>query len=283
MTDLDSRKILVGTLCSGENEFEECLSAIKKQTYTNIDHLIISNLPQHEAHRKLYETFLENKEKYELLIKVDADTVIYSDRLFENIVKRFEQNTWLNVMNIAVDDFFTGLSIPAGIQIYRNTVSFNFAKETAFPDIPEKTKDEYYYDKTELAPAAMHCKNPSKHQAFHYGVHRGIKSIQRIHSTSHWALLKSVWQNFRKTGDVRMGLAILGAELVYAGKFDKLDADYTNPKMSTLLAYYEPMNAKMIKFQIRKLRFLHWGYLPDNLRRQVIRNKRKIFFRDDYR
>jgi len=274
-------KILVGTLYSGENEFEECVNAIKQQTHPDFDHIIIQGLPQHQAHRELYETFLAQKDTYDLLIKVDADTVIKSSNLFEDIELKITENPWLEVMNIGVDDFFTARMIPAGIQVYRNTVTWNFDKETAFPDIPDNPADKYYYDKSELAPAAVHCKNPSKYQAFHYGVHRGIKSLQKIHSTSHWNLLKSVWHNFLKTRDVRIGLAVLGAELVYAGKFNKLDADYTNPKMKYLLEKYDAMNSAQIEREIISLRRRHWGFLPDDLRRRWLRYLRGLFFTDD--
>jgi hypothetical protein len=38
------KKIFIGTLYSGEEEFEECCSIIKKQKDVNIEHFIIKNL-----------------------------------------------------------------------------------------------------------------------------------------------------------------------------------------------------------------------------------------------
>lgn len=267
-------KLLVGTLYCGENEYEECVAAIQSQSYTNFDHMTIANLPELEAHYKLYKNFIDNAEQYQLLIKIDADTVINSDLLFEKIVKKFSENAWLEVMNIGVLDFFTEEIIPAGIQIYRNTVRWDFNKDTVFPDIPIMDKNRYQYDKTELAPAATHCKNPSIPQAFHYGVHRGIKSIQKIHSTSHWAMLQKVWKNFLRIGDRRIGIAVLGAELVYAGKFGREDQNYTNPNMDQVLQKYQDMSSHEIKREVQRLRFLHWGFFPKDWRRKVIRQIR---------
>ena len=264
-------KILVGTLYSGENEYDDCKAAIQKQTFQAFDHLLIENLPELEAHNKLYKTFIDKKDQYELLVKVDADTVLISDRLFERIVEKFAKNRKLEVLNIGVQDFFTNEMIAAGIQIYRNTVRWDFNKDTLFPDIPIMKKEAFRFDKTDLAPAAIHCKNPSIEQAFHYGVHRGLKSIQRDYSTTHWALLGKVWENFLRTGDKRIGLAVLGAELVYAGKFSREDQNYTNPQMVLVLKKYETMNARDIKREITKLRWLHWGWLPKDWRRMVIR------------
>jgi len=264
-------KVLVGTLYSGESEFDECVAAIRGQTFKDFDHVIIKDLPQIEAHHVLYKSFLRKATEYGLLIKVDADTVITSDYLFEGIVEKFFRNDWLDVMNIGVTDFFTGSMIPAGIQVYRNTVRWDFETETLFPDIPESPKERHYYDTTELAPAALHIKNPSPYQAFHYGVHRGLKALARIHSTTHWENLNQVWRNFERTGDVRVGLAALGAELVYAGKLKKPDADYTNPKMKMVLAKYETMSNRDLAREIRRLSARNWGVLPGDLRRRTIR------------
>ncbi len=264
-------KLLVGTLYCGENEYEECVAAIRAQTFRNFDHITIENLPELEAHYSLYGHFLEHADQYDLLVKIDADVVLNSEDLFEGIVRKFSENPWLEVMNIGVDDFFTGEMIAAGIQVYRNTVRWDFSKDTVFPDVPIMDPERYLYDKTDLAPAAVHCKNPSPYQAFHYGVHRGLKSIQRKHSTSHWALLTKVWQNFLKVGDRRIGLAVLGAELVYAGEFGREDQNYTQPKMKEALNQYEGMDAQALENEIRRLRTLHWGFLPDDWRRRVLR------------
>lgn len=263
-------RFLVGTLYSGENEFEECLRSIKSQSNQDFDHLIISNLPEIEAHYKLYRTFLEKTKEYELLIKVDADCVLTSDQLFQGIVDKFKATPWLEVMNIGVLDFFTDEMIAAGIQIYRNTVKWKF-QDTLYPDIPILDLKKFQYDRSELAPAAWHCKNPSIPQAFHFGIHRGLKAIQRKHSVNHWRNLEKVRKNFKVKQDVRLGFAVLGAELVYAGIIEREDQNYTNTKMNQLLEKYQDFTLPGLNREIKKLRFLHWGFLPTDLRRRVIR------------
>lgn len=263
-------KIYVGTLYSGEYEFDECVASIQSQTYKNFDHFIFRDLPNKEAHVTLYKSFLEKAREYDILIKVDADMVLSSTALFENIVQKIHQNDWLDVLAIAVYDFFSGQLIN-GLNTYRNTVRWNFIEETMFVDIPEVAPDRYLYLDKELAPAAVHCKNPSTYQAFHYGVHRGLKSIQQTHSTTHWALLEKTWKNFQRTRNTRIGLAVLGAELVYAGRFKKSDVDYTNLKVRTVLEEYSPLDSDGLEREIRKMRLLNWGMLPGYLRRRVIR------------
>ena len=266
-------KLLIGTIYSGENELDECLKSIHAQRYTNYDHILIENLPKREAHHRLYKTFLEHAQEYELLVKVDADTVLISENLFEKIIERFSSEPSLEVLSIGLHDFYTD-TIINGLQVSRNTVRWDFSKNSIFTDIPIMDPKSYVFDTTLLSPAGEHSPNPSLPQAFHYGVHRGIKSIQKIHSTTHWATVQKVWSHFLETQDVRLGFAVLGAELVYAGTFNREDQDYTNPRMSEVLRTYEGMNAKQVKREIRRLRFLHWGFLPDELRRKVIRYKR---------
>ncbi len=267
-------KILVGTLFSGENEYAACLEAIRKQSFQNFEHMLIENLPELEAHNKLYRAFIDHAEEYELLIKVDADTVLLSEDLFARIVEKFAQNQWLEVMNIGVLDFFTDEMIPAGIQIYRNTVRWDFSKDTVFPDIPIMDPQRYLYDKTDLAPAATHCQDPSNLQAFHYGVHRGLKSIQKVHSTSHWKNLQKVWDHFVRSKDVRLGFAILGAELVYKGTFNREDQNYTNPNMDQVFDRYKDWSEERLVFRVLLLRSLNWGFLPAKWRQRILRQIR---------
>ena len=111
-------------------------------------------MPELEAHYQLYKTFLDHAQEYELLVKVDADTVLCSDELFSRLVETFAQDPFLEVLNIGVLDFFTDCMIPAGIQIYRNTAHWNFENDTVFPDVPIMDHERYRYDTTELAPAA---------------------------------------------------------------------------------------------------------------------------------
>jgi len=44
--------------------------------------------------------------------------------------------------------------------------------------------------------------------------------------------------------------------------------------MGEVLCTYKGMDAKQLEGEIRRLRFLHWGFLPDDLRRRVLRYKR---------
>lgn len=76
------------------------------------------------------------------------------------------------------------------------------------------------------------------------------------------------------TKDARIGLAVLGAELVYAGKFERSDVDYTNPRVQQELEQYEHLNSRSLQQEITKQRQKHWGFLPSDLRRRLLRKLR---------
>ncbi len=91
-----------------------------------------------------------------------------------------------------------------------------------FVDIPENAMQiNQIFDTDNLAPAAWHCKYPTPFHAFHYGVHRGMKSLQSGHGATHWELLDNTRENFKKSRNRLIGFAVLGAEFVYSGKFSR--------------------------------------------------------------
>lgn len=264
-------KVYVGTLYSGENEYDECLDSIHRQSYTNYEHFIFKNLPNKEAHSTLFSSFIQMANQFEVLIKVDADMVLTNELVFENIVKKMEENKWLDIFSIAVYDFFSDQLI-YGLNAYRNSLRWDTENELVFVDYPSGQYTTFADDKI-LAPAAIHCKNPSRFQAFHYGIHRGVKSIQPKNGSAHWAFLERARNNFQRGKDVRTGLAVLGAEMAYAGKFGIGDLDYTNPHIKDALERFSAWEAARIAREIKTLRLLNWGFLPGNLRRKLLISK----------
>ena len=206
-------RLFVGTLYTIENEYEECLQSIKSQTYRKYDHYIYKDLPNKEAHLTLFKSFLDQAANYDTLIKVDADMVLLKDTLFESIVRKLAENPQADILSIGVHDFFSDQMIWS-LNAYRNTVRWNINDENLFVDRPDVEANKYLFDDKDLAPAAIHCKNPSPYQAFHYGVHRALKVIQPGQSKkrsnyAHWNSLERTWLNFLRTKDIRLGFACL--------------------------------------------------------------------------
>lgn len=269
-------RIFVGTLYTIEAEFDECVAAIERQTYRNFEHFVFANLPKQKAHETLYRAFMERRHEFDLLAKIDADMVLADDRFFEKAVAKFEKIAWLDDLEIAVHDFFSEEPI-WGMHIYRNSVRWPEKQDGLFTDKRPIAEYNVVHDRSELAPAAFHCKNPSPFQSFHYGVHCGMKFVQpdrkkmRRDFVRHcWRLIERTRRHFLRTLDRRPGFAVLGAELVCRGGIRTRHLDNTDPFLREIFGQYENMSAREIGREIRRLAQRQFGFLPSALRGPVL-------------
>ena len=269
-------RIFVGTLYTIENEFEECVSSIRGQSYSDFEHFVLKNLPNKEAHDTLYRTFMERSDDFDLFVKVDADMVIGDGDLFAKIVAKFRNNEWLKDLEIAVYDFFSDHLI-WGMHTYRNTVRWQPNNENLFVDSCPVEPHERLHDDYELAPAAIHCKDPSPYQSFHCGVHRALKVIQpgKIEflegdSLYHWNNLQRTERKFSHARDRRIGFAVLGAELTFKGGIQPDHLDYSDPYLRELFKDYESLDAEQLEQKIKKVARGSFGFLPNSLRWKVL-------------
>jgi len=265
-------RILVGTLYTIENEFDECVAAIQSQTYRNFEHVVIKGLPNKEAHDTLYGSFMDRADEFDLMIKVDADMVIQSERLFSRIVQRFREENWLELLTIAVHDFFSDRLIN-GMHTYRNSVKWEVAPDVVFVDMSACTvpRERSVYDVRELAPAAIHCKNPSPFQSFHFGIHKGVKVVAARRQGSrrqlryHCDNIERTWEHFLRRGDPRLGFASIGAALALRGHFGPEDLDYSNPYASSVFERYRGLDSEELRGMAAQL-------LPSARRFEIMRD-----------
>jgi hypothetical protein len=254
-------KLLVGTLYSGENQFQECCTAIRAQNYQNYEHIIIENLTKKEAHDKLYTTFMSRSNEFDLLIKVDADMVIKKNDLFHNIVSEFKTDPILDLLLVAVHDYFTDRLV-IGMNIFRNTVRWIINDDHLFTDMKhiDNTIRKVKKDYTELAPAADHCNNPGPFQAFHFGFHRGMKAIR---GGTNWNILFDVIEHHKKNADIRLAYAIIGANAAFKKKYSVKNISYND---ITLKEYFNKVirhiPEKEINLMVNNSKLVHLYNLP---------------------
>ena len=270
-------RIFVATLYAGENEFEECVESINRQKGVTFEHVILKHLGNKEAADTLYKTFMERSAEFDLLIKIDADTVLVDDHLFSNISHKFRENDWLDLLEIPLHDFLSDQLI-WGLNSFRSTVKWKPAQENLFvDDFKPVPKNRWISDCKELAPAGIHCKNPSHLQAFHYGVYKGLKVIQpeigekvisKIHSNME--KIERTYAHFKRKRDIRLGFAVLGAELALKGNFQADHLDYSNPYMKHVFSRYANYAIPQIQSEIYRLRLTNWGLLSSRMRRRVL-------------
>jgi len=274
----NTMRILVGILHTIENEYDECIDSIRRQNHEAFEYFVLRGLPDREAHHTLYRTFMKRADEFDIFLKVDADMVIPSEHLFSGIARRFKECPCMDMLTVLVHDFFSDRLIK-GMHAFRSTVTWKCGEEMVFTDGGVNiTKEQKYTDSEELAPAAIHCKNPSGYQAFHYGLHRGVKVLEGFKRSIGWgggASLENIeltWRHFLRNGDARLGLAALGAEMGLAGQFRAEHLSHSNPYAREVCACYEQRRPAQIKRLVRCMRLKNWGYLPTRWRLRMLRD-----------
>lgn len=199
-------KIFVGTMYSGEGDWERCLAAVAGQKNVDFTHFLIQNLPEKEAHNMLWNAWRGAKANHQLFVKLDADVVLRDENTLASINECFE-NPRVTGMQPYVHDFFTDSKIHAGLTCFSTHVVFEDTKDDLMcdrgvdfnhdivlrsPNLPES-----------LDPAGYHCHHSTLLQAFHYGHHRALKN-----QTSTMIKVRAAWH--ANGHDKVRGMAILG-------------------------------------------------------------------------
>jgi hypothetical protein len=270
-------RIFVATLYSGENELNECKASVLRQTYRNHTHRVFKHLPNRSANAHLFMTFKELAGEYDLFVRLDADMVIARDDLFEGIVDTFKAQPQVKVLVIAVRDFISD-QLMIGLAAYRSNLAWpSEFREDLFTDAVLVQPGEILVDWDRLAPASYHCPNPSDLQCLHYGIQRALKVTQPrqqvkrpAEAKAHWETLERTWSHFLRTGDRRVGLACLGAELAFSGKFGVEHLDYSDPTLGETARRYEGMDGTRLERLLRRLRAMNFGMLPGRSRRSIL-------------
>lgn len=199
------KRIFVGTMFCGEGDLQQCLSAIHNQIDVDVEHMLISNLPEKEAHNRLWDAWRKRQNQFDLFVKIDADTVLRSSNVLRTVCNLMEANSNVTGIQAPLHDYFTDSHI-MGLNCFRNNVIF------------QDTQSELYCDRgvdvghnvvlrtnlpEELSPAALHCHYASEQQAFHFGLHRQLKNQNDI--------IAKVKKAYDKNHDKLRGLVLHGA------------------------------------------------------------------------
>lgn len=190
------RKVLIGTLYSGEKELQDCVKSVKSQTYKNIDHKIIRFLSNKEAHDTLYSNFSLLTEKYDYFIKLDADMVFRETNTVYKIVRYFEEHPTLDHLVLSVHDFYTDSSI-IGIHAFSNRCSWPNNHNSIFvdPDPLIIGKKEMYSCTDPSDNLVTHAFGQSNEDALSFGIHKASKIIQSNSQEYNYPQLLNHWSN----------------------------------------------------------------------------------------
>jgi hypothetical protein len=170
----------------------------------NIEHFIIKNLPELEAHNKLFDMWEKNKREYELFIKIDADTILHNEYCVSKILNEFKKNDNITGMQVKLLDYFTN-NLINGLNCFNKNVLFNTGKDKLFCDRVDSNHKIHLKNKeTEhLLPIGYHCKYPNDLQSFHFGLHRFLKNQKDI--------IMDVYKQYSIYQDKARFFALMGA------------------------------------------------------------------------
>lgn len=232
----DRPAVLVLTLFSGEAELERSIESLKDQTYRDWSQRVFEHLPNAEAHASLYRTIMAESENHDLFFKLDADMVLADDEVLADLVRVFEEHPELDHLVVAVNDWMTDSRI-IGAHLFSSRVRWEEHEESLYvdpdPDFPGR-KLVVDHPGRDLI---FHAGNPSELQAFHFGAHRALQASQvyrglrltRPHNSRvQWQYLERVWKHYRRSGDRRLGLAILAADLVFRKELPATANEYSD-------------------------------------------------------
>lgn len=225
-------RVLVVTLHSGEAEYERSVAAVAAQESVSVEHVVFSGLSNLEAHRRCYQAIEDRHGCFDIAVKVDADMVLRSPGVLRAIGEWFVDQPALDHAQLAIHDFYTDRAI-MGLQVFSPSARWGQLAESLFVDASPTVPGRRAVIWRPPLPIADHSPDPSPLQAFRFGVHRAQKAFQRdrrrvkgSQAREQWQTLVRTWEAFHETGEVRRGLAVFGADLVWRGEVDTSDGGY---------------------------------------------------------
>lgn len=216
-------RVFIGTMFAGEGDLQACIDSVRMQKNVDVKHHIISNLPEKEAHNKLWQAWRDAKHEQDMFVKLDADTMLAGSVILESFWTLMSSNPRITGIQAPLADFFTDGAIN-GLNCFHPRVTFNDTSSDLFcdrgidvdHDIVIKSKDV----PPELRPAGYHCYNASDEQAFHFGLHRMLKGQVDVISRVRLA--------YRRNPERKRGLALIGASM--ASNFSGGEFNYTDQR-----------------------------------------------------
>lgn len=255
MTDQRLPRFLVLTLHCGENEIDDCKASVARQNAVSAEQVVFSNLGNIEAHRTLYQEIMTRAGEFDFFLKLDADMVLSHDSALAEVAQYFAAHPGLDHLAVEVNDHFTG-SRMASVHTFSPRVTWPLsANQTLFVDPSPQIPGTRAVHPADIAPFVEHAPNPHPFQAFHFGVHRALKIVQRnqffksvFRMKAQIDVLSDLERHYDATGRETLGIALMGATMVLRGEIHQDSGDKDS---ATVRAGFETV-ARMSAQDIRR-------------------------------
>lgn len=194
----------MGTLYSNESEFAESRGSLLKQENCFVTQYLIKDLREYDAHNLLWKLFNHRACSYDLIVKVDADTILKRNNIFQDVYTKLQEKK-LDGVQLSLFDYFSQSSIN-GMGFFLPHVKFTPSKSRLFADRAVNRKVFNIGKNQNIGideDIGFHCRYPSVEQSYRYGFHRWRKK--------QYGLMGSVIENWIREQDTARGWALVGA------------------------------------------------------------------------
>lgn len=231
MADEHTPQVFVGTMYCGEGDYPECTKAILGQQGVNVQHVVIANQSEKEAHNRLWQTWRDVQHSgFDMFVKVDADTVLAHPLVLREFWQMMQNSPRITGIQAPLLDYFTDGHIN-GLNCFSPKVTFRDTADALFCDRQVDVDHDVVVKAggvpMTLRPAGFHCYRATDEQAFHFGLHRAMKGQTQV--------IDLVDQAWRRHHDRIRALALLGAQYAYAGTFKAGGFNYNDERFKTAL------------------------------------------------
>ncbi len=259
------KKVLAGVMHTIENEFESCIQSVQSQKQVHVTYFVIHDLPNRQAHDKLYDTFMKENAYHDFFVKVDADMVLKNDLFFYTIGEIFNDHPELMMVSFPVYDHFSEKLIN-GIHSFRNTFKWDRdPNENIYTDASPISDRKKMHLKLKQNAGVHHCPNPSPFQAFHYGMHKAIKvdagyNMRNAQATryrmglKHYSTLMRIFFLSLKSGHLQQIYVLEGVYAVIKNKLTKENVSYNDLEA---ISYFKNSVENVFSISKRKRRSIY--------------------------
>lgn len=283
-------RVLVLTLFSGEQELGINRISVQEQVGCEIKQVIISNLPNVEAHENLYRMIMANAEHFDVFVKLDADMCFCSPTSLKKICTYFCDSPDLDHYHAPVFDHPSN-SYFMGFHVFSNRVTWNLPLDALFPDPFPKIYGRQYVERTLPIPLIDHMQNPSLEQGYMLGFHRALKITQKgrtrkssSRSFQQLRFINKIWRCFLSKQDVTRACIIIGfadGMSTISGKLIKKDLSQIGnilgrEEMGLVIqannlgrVYFSPQSLPYWNVRVRYIVFVAALNVVDNVLRRI--------------
>lgn len=188
--------VSVGVLHVDEQSLAECLTTIDNQEQVVVRRALFSGFPQQQSHELLYAFLNRQRRHASARAKVDADMVLYSNRIFSASVATFEAFNELDRITFPLYDNLLGREI-YGLHVWSPRVRWSSSSSPSLrTDMrPENVRRVLFIPRGGKQRFGVHAPRRTSLDATMFVARRAAKVAERGRKSEHLPTLQATIEN----------------------------------------------------------------------------------------